>query len=176
MEKGTFDFNSPRPFSDELDRQLRALIAQSDASIQDLASLREIGAGDKYCRHLQAKSRSATKGLRANDELNAARTRIAGRDLRHDAPDAPAHSAALQTCVACHLGVVGPSLPFAQPQALGKSLMLAGYPRGTLLSEILFRLSPTAGQEHMPRGVNLAEPERKALEDYFQALASAPPR
>ena len=176
MEKGTFDFNSPRPFSDELDRQLRALVAQSDASIQDLASLREIGAGDKYCRNLQAKSRSATKELRADDELNAARTRIASRDALDDAADALPHVPALQTCIACHQGVVGPSLPFAQPQALGKSLMLAGYPRGTLLSEILFRLSPTAGQEHMPRGVNLADQERRALEDYFSALAGAPPR
>ncbi len=50
--------------------------------------------------------------------------------------------------------------------------MLGGYPRGTLLSEILFRLSPASGQERMPSGANLSEQERKALEDYFRGLAS----
>lgn len=173
LEKDTYDFSSPQSPSDELDRQLLAIVAGSDASILDLAALRDLGAGQKYCRYLQARSSAATKELRAGDALGAARLRVAAHAARHETPPAPGRPAALRSCIACHQGDVARSLPFASPQALGESLSGRGYPHGTLLNEIVFRLSPQAGQERMPRGANLPDEDRTALEDYFRALASA---
>jgi len=56
LEKKTYDFTSPQPLSAEMDRQLRKIIAETDASIQELASLRDFGASQKYCHYLRNKS------------------------------------------------------------------------------------------------------------------------
>jgi mono/diheme cytochrome c family protein len=173
LEKDTFDFSSPQPFSGELDSQLRAIVASSDASVRGLASLRDVGAAPRYCRYLQARSRAATRELRVDEALAAARQRLAARmDSLPSPPDASGRPDALRTCIACHEGGIGPALPFAATDELQKRLATGGYPRGTLISEILFRLSPEAGQARMPPGRILSDEERSALEGYFRRLAS----
>jgi len=81
--------------------------------------------------------------------------------------------ASLSRCASCHRGDIGPSLPFADPQELAHRLPEVRYPRGSLLQEILFRLSPSAGIEHMPMGRDLQVGERDALVAYFRGLAGA---
>ena len=175
LEKGTFDFSAPQPFSVELDSQLRAIVSASDASLQDLASLRDVGAAPRYCRYLQTRSRAVTRELHGDEAVVAARQRLAARAAAPTAAqDALGRPEALQTCIACHEGGIGPKLPFGTPQDLQQRLPADGYPRGTLISEILFRLSPEAGQGRMPRGRILSDDDRKALEGYFRGLASAP--
>ncbi len=174
LEKDTFDFSSPQPFAVELDSQLRAIVAGSDASIQDLASLRDVGAGPRYCRYLQARSRAMTRELRVDEAVLAARQRLANRTAALTMSlDAAGRPGALKTCVACHEGGVGPKLPFAASEELQKQLATGGYPHGTLVSEILFRLSPEAGQGRMPRGKILSDDDRKALEAYFRGLVAS---
>jgi cytochrome c553 len=173
LEKETFDFSAQHPFALELDAQLRAIVAASDASLQDLASLRDVGAAPRYCRYLQARSRLLTTGQGIDDDLAAARRRIAARAATPARAQDPARPPeALKTCIACHEGGVGPRLPFADAQQLRARLAADGYPRGTLADEILFRLSPEAGQSRMPLGKLLTDDERSSLARYFSDLAS----
>ena len=174
LEKDTFDFSSSPPFSAELDTQLRAVVARSDATIEGLASLRDVGAGARYCRYLQARSRAVTRELRVDAALATASQRFATREAPTMSLAAPGRPAALNSCVACHEGGVGPALPFASQDELQERLNASGYPRGTLLSEILFRLSPEAGQDRMPRGKILSDEDHKALDAYFRGLAGSP--
>jgi hypothetical protein len=39
-----------------------------------------------------------------------------------------------------------------------------------LLDEILYRLTPEAGADQMPRGLNINSDERHELEEYFLSL------
>jgi hypothetical protein len=174
LEKDTFDFSAQSPFSMELDGQLRAIVAESDASLQDLASLRDVGAGPRYCRYLQSKSRLIAKGPGVDDDLLAAPRRIAARAIVPARPQGGASPPqALKTCIACHEGGVGPRLPFADSNELRTRLTADAYPRGTLADEIHFRLSAEAGPERMPPGKVLADDERSLLETYFRSLASS---
>jgi hypothetical protein len=75
----------------------------------------------------------------------------------------------------CHTGDVGPALPFARREALAPLLVAGNYPRGRLLDEILFRLSPVAGSDSMPRGLAIDDGQRRELEEYFLAVAAGAP-
>ena len=44
------------------------------------------------------------------------------------------------------------------------------FPRGHLREEILYRLSPEAGDELMPRALNIAPEERQILRNYFASI------
>ncbi|HYP34392.1 MAG TPA: cytochrome c [Burkholderiaceae bacterium] len=174
LEKGTFDFSAPQSFSAELDSRLRAIVAESDTSLQDLASLRDVGAGERYCRYLQARSRAATKDLRAGDGVAMVGRPSTARTAGGKSMVPEGRPQALKPCVACHEGGIGPKLPFSVSDELRTRLATAGYPRGTLLDEILYRLTPEAGQDRMPRGSILSADDRQALEDYFRGLAASP--
>jgi hypothetical protein len=70
----------------------------------------------------------------------------------------------------CHTTGVGPYIPFDDPEELGKLLGTKKYPRGVLMDEIVFRLSPLAGESRMPWGAILSEHEVVELEKYFHSL------
>jgi hypothetical protein len=76
-------------------------------------------------------------------------------------------------CVSCHATGVAPPIPFADPKLLAQQLRTRAAPHGTLYDEILFRLSAGAGTRRMPLGLNLADAERQALDEYFAALAGS---
>ena len=65
-------------------------------------------------------------------------------------------------------------LPFGDPLLLASRLGGSGYARGRLLDEILYRLTPQAGAERMPRDINLTPAEQEVLENYFIRLARLP--
>jgi mono/diheme cytochrome c family protein len=78
----------------------------------------------------------------------------------------------LAECAACHDGKVGPALPFLDSKMLSRQLTVGKYRHGTLWEEIIYRLSPQAGNEQMPLGENLSENEIRNLEDYLAQLKS----
>lgn len=155
LEKDTYDFGSALPVAQQLEARLLARLAASDPELADLASLRKLGDPEKYCRHLRWKSLAATADLAPAPQAAA-----------------PSQPRGLALCESCHQGTVAPALPFASPERLARSLGRGGYARGSLLDEILYRLSPAAGPDSMPRGTNLDESERAALEAYFEVLAA----
>ena len=76
----------------------------------------------------------------------------------------------LERCVACHSSGAAPYLPFGEPGRLARQLHAASYPRGSLMDEIRFRLSPQAGASRMPLDANTTESERTEVEAYFRSL------
>jgi hypothetical protein len=133
-----------------------------------LAAYRSFNPNDEYCAHLRNRSRaSLTLWYDAHPFVLAA-------DASRPTPAAPPPSAPpalLQRCVACHEGGIAPPLPFSHPDDLAARLLDGAYPRGRLLDEILFRLTPQAGAGRMPRGFDVDAPQQRALEDYFVGLA-----
>jgi hypothetical protein len=77
----------------------------------------------------------------------------------------------LERCIACHSSDVAPPLPFGDPGTLAPLLLGGRYPRGRLLDEILFRLTPQAAADRMPRGIYISSIEQHQFEDYFLTLA-----
>jgi mono/diheme cytochrome c family protein len=75
-------------------------------------------------------------------------------------------------CIACHGGDIAPRIPFGDPAALAPLLVTGEYPRGRLLDEVLFRLTPEAGPDRMPRGMNIDDDGRRTLERYFLSVAA----
>jgi hypothetical protein len=82
----------------------------------------------------------------------------------------------LNACASCHTndttGAV-PKIDFLNPIMLKAKLADSGYKRGTLLDEIVYRISDFAPQrEQMPPPAPLASGERAALEAYLRDLAA----
>jgi len=76
----------------------------------------------------------------------------------------------LHKCIGCHLGGVGPHLPFDRPLELAALLRSGRFAHGTLMDEIRWRLGPQAGAERMPLGTNISGEERDALLAYFAGM------
>ena len=55
-------------------------------------------------------------------------------------------------------------------EKLAKILNKTGHKRGTLIDDILFRLSDQAGDDRMPRAKKITELERLELINYFKKL------
>ncbi|HEY6924217.1 MAG TPA: hypothetical protein VI653_12165, partial [Steroidobacteraceae bacterium] len=68
---------------------------------------------------------------------------------------------------------IGPSIPFTDPAGLAHELQSRAALHGTLLDEVLFRLSPDAGIARMPLGITLSDKERAKLRTYFAELINA---
>jgi mono/diheme cytochrome c family protein len=168
LEKDTYDFTAPDGGSGALASALRAAVAPDDAQIGDLQSTREHSANDRYCVHLRERSRSALAAL----PQAGIREEIADRESAHDQPGTA--QSLLQHCASCHANGVGRPLPFDQPPALAPLLRGRASAHGDLLGEILYRLSPGAGAERMPRDANLTPAQREALSGYLTDLAAAP--
>jgi hypothetical protein len=104
---------------------------------------------------------------------------IAGRvqpgDLKDDGAVSahPARLAKADRCVPCHVSFpVGPPIPFDDPVALSDQLGSKVSSHGSLLREVLFRLSPQAGNHRMPLNAALSAEEELALRQYFLSLGS----
>ena len=168
LEKGTDDFTTPRYGNAALAEELRAWIARDDSDIARLETMREYSTDDRYCEYLRKRSRAALAALPAKDAL-----RFENNDGPTGAPP-PEPESELQHCAACHVDGAAPALPFDRAASLAALLHHGGYPRGTLLREILFRLSSAAGAAHMPPDVNWSPEQREALSRYVTSLSEPP--
>lgn len=142
------------------------VVALGDPSLRDRRQYRSYAPDDGYCRYL--KERSEVALLASGDTVAAA---FAGSSPAGP-PPAMDRPALLGLCAGCHTGEVGPKLPFGDADALAASLVREGYPHGRLLDEILFRLTPAAGANRMPRGLNPSADEQLELENYFLKVAA----
>jgi hypothetical protein len=178
LERGTYDFSAPDGAL-TLEQALLERLARSDGALYDLVQYRTFAADDSYCQHLRRESRQSLStwyglGMEAahhmNREADAAAVAPSLRDGLESSPPL------LERCIACHSSDVAPPLPFGDPATLAPLLLGGNYPRGRLLDEILFRLTPQAAAERMPRGIYISSIEQHQFEDYFLSLArsSAP--
>jgi len=171
FERGTYDLSAP-PGALSFEQALFNWVATADPELTTAAAFRTYGAHDSYCEHLRLRSRaSLEEWYRAHPaEMQPAANAPA---VVADPAGAPIVSAPplLRTCIACHNGVVGPSIPFADPVALRLRLQSGHYPHGDLLDEILYRLSPAAGSDRMPRGLDVDATQQRQLEIYFATLS-----
>lgn len=154
LESGTYDFTAPLSVRKKIENRLLAQLGQLDPKLLKFAHLRDVSPQPDYCSYLEHESIAGLSQLSAQKFAT----------LASQAPTS------LKTCAMCHDGDVGPSYPFNNPAELAKLLLQGTYPRGTLMEEIKYRLSPQAGIERMPRGRNITEEERAALEGYLQTL------
>ena len=170
LEVGTFDFTAPQNIEAEMENQVLRRVAESDPTLQKLASLRNVSSSDKYCSYLRKQSVISLEA--ASNSAPDRGERKPSAILAKETPVLPVveNSILLQKCVSCHLGAVGPKIPFGQTDSLVKLLSQGTYPRGSLYHEILYRLSPASGADRMPRGVNLSDEERQNIEKYLEAL------
>ena len=173
LERGTYDFSAPDGTL-TLEHALLDRVAGSDAGLRDLVSYRTYNPEDAYCEHLRRESRQALAtwyGAEMNPPLQTSRgdeTVVAAASMGDGRSSKPP---LMERCAVCHSSDVAPRLPFADPEALAPRLLAGHYPRGRLLDEILFRLTPQAGDNRMPRGITVSMTEQRELEDYFLTLA-----
>jgi len=163
LEAETYDFTAPQPIGHELEALLLGLVTARDPEIKKAAIQAQVNTSDAYCALLKRKSLAALAQL-PPFHFNRLRNSAAANGK----PD-------LEQCASCHDGTVGPELPFSNPKRLALLLGQNKYPRGTLLDEIIYRLSEKSGNERMPRGLNLNEIERHDLENYFRELQKRTP-
>jgi mono/diheme cytochrome c family protein len=168
FERGTYDFSAPDGTL-TMEQALFERVVRGDVALRDLVSYRTFNSEDAYCEHLRRESRQALAkwygaGMNSPPGAETAAAPSVGDGHRSDAP-------LIERCAACHSSDVAPPLPFADPDALGARLLGGHYPRGRLLDEILYRLTPQAGANRMPSGINVTAAEQRGLEDYFLSLA-----
>lgn len=167
LERGTYDMSTPEG-SVSLEQSLFQWLAPSDPILRHVAAYRTFDAKDAYCEHLRNASRRALESWNLQHPLAVPAAKGAADESGDSTSSKPA---LLERCILCHTGDVAPRLPFADPLVLGPLLLEGRYPKGRLLDEILYRLSPQAGADSMPRGMTLDAAERRTLEEYFLALA-----
>jgi hypothetical protein len=166
LEKGSYDFAWSASAAAEMAAYLRRRVAQMDPEIKARTELRTFSERDPYCAYLSQRSRAA---LAANRPAVA--IAIAGATgASVPAPGIARTQALLHKCVGCHLGGVGPHLPFDRPLELAALLRGGRFAHGTLMDEIRWRLGPQAGAERMPLGTNISGEERDALLAYFAGM------
>jgi len=151
QEKGTFDFRGAALSG--LEPLLAAPIARDDPTFNRLHADREHQ--EQYCAYLRRRS-LALLGPRAPEPAPARK---------------PTSNAALARCASCHTGDIAPRLPMDDPGALAHQLLSQQTARGPLIDDLIYRLSPHAGADKMPRDANLTEAERREIADYFLQLA-----
>lgn len=176
LEKPSFDFSTTWDVRAAVSSALFREASARDGRLADYADLRSGDRADKYCAYLATRSAAALDGTRFDMPISVAQpSKGLSENTTGTGPrraSAPAAPALLAACAACHEQSVGPGLPFGDPEALRPLLGMPGYPRGTLLQEIRYRLSPAAGARRMPRGRNVDPSERLALETYLENLAN----
>ena len=170
FEEGTFDFKSPQSIDSEFELQILAALAPHDDQLMKLFSLRKVSSSEKYCDHLRRQSQKSLKDLATFDALS-----VSGFRTPSSSRESLPTPSLVRKCIECHDGIVGPDIPFGDPHGLSPLLRGGNYPHGHLLEEILFRLSPEAGSDRMPKRMNLSEVERAELANYFKTLAQPSP-
>ncbi len=161
LETATYDFRSVQDTEGELQTALLRAIAAHDPELARLSGQRKVSSPEKYCNYLRKRSIEDLNHLSENQNEALKLTLVHTVEPKVLAKD----------CAACHDGTVGPELPFGELRSLRKILNQGKYPRGTLVQEIVYRLSMKAGSDSMPRGSNLTEEERTNLTRYFSELA-----
>jgi hypothetical protein len=168
LERNTYDMAAPDGAL-ALEQLLFEKIADREPDLRALRTLRSFNSMDGYCAEMRRRSEA---------ELATFYDAAGSERFRASARPAPANQTSqprlLDHCIACHNGEVGPALPFGDPLLLASRLGGGGYVRGRLLDEILYRLTPQAGAERMPRDINLTSAEQEVLENYFIRLARPP--
>ena len=167
LERGTYDFTMPPVSTEPLRDALLAQVAKQDTAVRALSFYATSVDGDRFCTYLKRRSRDAlfiAKPAAPTTESSAPAVGAVGG----------VRPAVLHLCIGCHESGVAPDLPFSHPLQLAQALRTQPSAHGTLIDEIRFRLSPQAGTQRMPLGVNLADAERRQLEDYFLAIAALP--
>lgn len=165
FEKGTYDMTAPDAALTLADG-LSEIAAARDPALRALATLRSYRTDDPYCESLRARSRAALG------------TWYAAHPLEPAPWEAPRAATAVERptlvdrCISCHTTDAAPALPFDDPARLASTLVRGAYPRGRLLDEILYRLTPDAGTARMPRGIAVTSAEQHELERYFLGLAA----
>jgi hypothetical protein len=171
LEKGTYDFTPSPGARPTLRDALLAEMGSQDPTLAALSSYATSVDGDRYCRYLQRRSQVAlsTRTVATSPDWSLSdRTRSA-----HEATSTSLQpEQLLRVCAACHVSGVAPQIPFLQEPALKRALLSETTPRGRLLDEVLFRLSPDAADRRMPQGIRLSDEERGELEHYFVALVT----
>jgi hypothetical protein len=167
LERGTYDFTMPPVSTQPLRDALLAQVITQDPVVRALSFSATSADGDRFCTHLKRRSRDAlflAKPVVTTGETSASAFGTADG----------VRPAVLQLCIGCHESGVAPDLPFSHPSQLAQALRTRPSAHGTLIDEIHFRLSPQAGTQRMPLLINLADAERRQLEDYFLAIAALP--
>lgn len=85
------------------------------------------------------------------------------------------HATTRMMCARCHSadsGMRAPRISFEDPGRLREELNRPGYPRGSLLDEMLFRLGETAPRdERMPPVGSLLDEQKRVFVEYLKGLA-----
>jgi cytochrome c553 len=148
FERAAYDSALPRFASLFVQRA-----AERDPALRGLFEVAQHG----DCRELQRRSQ---RQLRPSLAAPASPpSSVASADPRTGAGRALPLPAILSTCIGCHEGDVAPPIPFDDPAKLREALKQHGYPHGSLLDEIAFRLRPEARARRMPLGVDLSSEE-----------------
>lgn len=171
FERGSYDLSAP-PGALSFEQALFNWLAAADPELRTSAAFRTYGPHDAYCEHLKRRSRASLgEWYRVHPMEVPSDESVFDVGADSVGTGTSAVPSLLQTCVGCHNGVVGPAIPFADPVALRGRLRAGHYPHGDLLEEILYRLSPAAGSERMPRGLDVDATQQHQLEIYFMSLS-----
>jgi len=164
LEQDNQDLAMQVPIAPQLETHLLASVADDDPKLLELRAAAQLSSDGKYCARLRRLSLEALKRPQW----------AAAGDSRREAalPATVVRPAGIGRCVACHVSApVGPPIPFDDPDALSDQLRSRASSHGTLLDEVVFRLSPQAGNHRMPLDAVISIEEESALRQYFQSLA-----
>jgi mono/diheme cytochrome c family protein len=175
LEKSTYDFTMPESSSGWLAQYFLRAATRGDPKLIEISASQRVDARGGLCEYLVRQRRAASASAPGGATAGRPAVGIAASPAAPDAQPTTAFAHAspplLQHCIACHTQGVGPALPFDRPAILAGLLASRPSAHGTLIDEIVFRLSPQAGAGRMPLGFNPTEEERSALSAYFENLA-----
>jgi mono/diheme cytochrome c family protein len=165
LEKNAPDFTALDPIKLLLEKKLISRISAEDKNIMQEYYFRSYPENNRYCAYLEKQSRRALEGLELTQAM--ALPHGAAAPLTQNLGAAQI----VQVCASCHTTGVAPRIEFNDPAALAARLNLPYSARGTLLNEILYRISSKAGARRMPPTINFSEPDLEELGSYFRDLS-----
>jgi cytochrome c553 len=171
LEQDNQDLAMQAPIAPQLESRLLASVADDDPKLLELRAVAQLSSDGKYCARLRRLSLEALKRPQWTTAIPSIpdSAQAAAGDSKSSTAVRPA---GVGRCVACHVSApVGPPIPFDDPVALSDQLRSRASIHGTLLDEVLFRLSPQAGNHRMPLDAVISTEEESALRLYFQSLA-----
>ena len=190
LEPGSYDL-PPSAVGSLRDALLRSA-ESNDSELTESSALAAGSDSDRYCAYLQRRSRAglsnATETEKGRAEALLRRDGNNGTEMAAVVGISPSIAAAhthlgllrpgrlLGLCAGCHESGVGPPISFNDPESLARELRTQTATHGTLLGEVLFRLSPAAGVARMPLGITLSDGERAQLQSYFTQLSNSDSR
>jgi hypothetical protein len=178
LEQGNHDLTMQLPLASQLEDRLVASAASVDPQLPELRQAAAVSSDTKYCARLRRLSFEAFDHRPSAGTIEVSRTVAPGSadaaSLRV-LPSIAGRPNGLERCIACHVSSpVGPPIPFDDAALLSAQLRARVSAHGRLLDEILFRLSPQAGNHRMPLDATLSNEEEAQLRRYFLSLALRP--